>query len=478
MKFFPVVAALLHVVLSGHVAVRLPYLNPAGVTYVDSYAGHSAPLGYAAAPALQHAPAPLAYGAHLQYAAPAAIPARLEAQHVGYATAQVPAVAAVPVVKHVPTVSHVPVTRIQAQHAVLQKQLDVVKPAVSTRKVEVRRPAIQKQFYDIEERVIIRPAGSALVELDEPTSKLQRGPAVIQPLADAAPISVTPVPDSHQVIPAGAISHAPLAQGLVPVVAHAPVHVTPAPVYVASSTHEPSHVSSTPAPSFEDESIVVENPNFRSIEQQTEAHRQQEQSYNEHINTPRASQANAKIASEPRVYAHSNGAAPLEAAARLAAHDPAPAVVASVRNSPEESHSNQHKLIELLTARGGVAEVGFGREGPASRVGDAGHVRARVLSATAAPEFAEAAGERVSTRRVVVSRPIETLQEFDVVEPATKVERVSVQEPTLIKTAHLEHVQVHGSVPVVGKALAPAVAHASVPVYQKTLSPAYDYYHH
>lgn len=104
-------------------------------------------------------------------------------------------------------------------------------------------------------------------------------------------------------------------------------------------------------------------------------------------------------------------------------------------------------------------------------------MRARVLSATPAPENAEPTDQRVSTRRVVVSRPIETLQEVDVVEPATKLERVSIQQPTLIKTAHLDHVQVHGSVPVVGKAYAPAVAHAAVPVYQKTISPAYEYYH-
>lgn len=60
--------------------------------------------------------------------------------------------------------------------------------------MQVRRPAIQKQFYDIEERVIIRPAGSAVVELDEPTSKSQKEPAVIQPLSydpvHASPIQV------------------------------------------------------------------------------------------------------------------------------------------------------------------------------------------------------------------------------------------------------------------------------------------------
>lgn len=123
-------------------------------------------------------------------------------------------------------------------------------------------------------------------------------------------------------------------------------------------------------------------------------------------------------------------------------------------------------------------QVGFGNLGLAkSSVGDAGQIRSRVISATPAPEYADPADERVSTRRVVVSRPIETLQEVNVVEPATKIERVSVHQPTLIKTARLDHVQVHGSVPVVGKALTPTIAHAAVPVYQKTISPAYEYYH-
>lgn len=122
----------------------------------------------------------------------------------------------------------------------------------------------------------------------------------------------------------------------------------------------------------------------------------------------------------------------------------------------------------------GFVQLGFGRDDTAgASIGDAGHVRARVLSAIPAPEYAEPTGEHVSTRRIVVSRPIETFQEYDIVEPATKIERVSVQQPTLIKTARVNHVQVHGSIPIVGKALTPAVAHAAIPIYQKTISPTF-----
>lgn len=39
------------------------------------------------------------------------------------------------------------------------------------------------------------------------------------------------------------------------------------------------------------------------------------------------------------------------------AHDPTPGVIASRKSSPEEDRNNQNRLLELLTARGNVAEV-------------------------------------------------------------------------------------------------------------------------
>ncbi|XP_011300111.1 uncharacterized protein [Fopius arisanus] len=358
----------------------------------------------------------------------------------------------------------------------------------------VRRPAIQKQFYDIEERVIVRPAGSAVVELDEPTSKLQRGPAVVQPLDVSHYSAVSPV--THNLVAqAASFAHAPSSPTTIPFVAHAPVHVTVAPVIShAPVSHYPS---STSAPALADsqgesqsegdQSVTVENPDFRgaqftqglfkaAAEGEKAATRAQERMQQEYFQSLTKSQVNSFSQSQiSDIQIKSNGEQ--SSPSRFIAHDPtpSPSVVPSVRGSPEENKSNQQKLIDLLTARGGVADIGFGRDGVSSSVGDAGHVRARVISATPAPDYAEPTGERVSTRRVVVSRPIETLQEVDVLEPATKYERISVHHPTLIKTARLDHIQVHGSVPVVGKALTPAVAHAAVPVYQKTVSPAYAY---
>ncbi|XP_011870524.1 PREDICTED: uncharacterized protein LOC105563502 isoform X2 [Vollenhovia emeryi] len=437
MQLFVITTALLHICLCDHVAIRMPYLNPAGVTYVNNL--EEAPLAYTSA-------------ASLQPVVPATS-AQIETHHVGYASAQVPAVAAVSFVKHVPTISQVPVTTIEAQPGLIQKQVDVLKPAIATRKVE-------KHFYDIEERVIIRPVGSAVLELDEPTSKIEKGPAVIKSLTNNLPLVY---PHTYGIYDAPtAISHIPA------------IHATSSPLLLPSST--PASITSA-SNNLENESIIVENPDFRSVNQ---AHLPQ-------LRT-----------SKPRVIAESPDGTSIDVPiARFAAHDPSPTVIPSQKISAENSKINQNRLIEFLTARGGVAELwiyhiynsllprvrikylrsyhvmqlGFSRDDTTGTlIEDAGHVRARILSATPVSKEAEPTGERVSTRRVVVSRPIETFQEYDILEPATKIETVSVQHPTLIKTARVDHVQVHGSVPIIGKAFTPAVAHAAVPVYQKTIS--------
>lgn len=42
---------------------------------------------------------------------------------------------------------------------------------VKLRQYRVHRPGVEKQFYDVEEHVIVRPAGSTLIEFDTPTKK-------------------------------------------------------------------------------------------------------------------------------------------------------------------------------------------------------------------------------------------------------------------------------------------------------------------
>ncbi|XP_076231254.1 uncharacterized protein LOC143177274 [Calliopsis andreniformis] len=214
---------------------------------------------------------------------------KIETQPATYATAQEPAVASVPVVKHVPTVSNIPVTKVESQPAFLEKQLDVIKPAVSTRKVEIRRPAVQKQIFEIEERILVRPIGSVMVE--------------------------------------------------------------------------------------------VEQPNELSA------------------------------------------------------------------NSAEISKLNQD-LFELSSSQ---ASTTFNAKTNLTKnVTEVSHIQPT---------------NRTSIRRIVITSPIETIQEGRIIEPVTKVEQISIRQPTLLKTLRLDNVQVHGSVPVVEKTLPPFVEQDVYPVY-------------
>ncbi|XP_035899342.1 mucin-5AC-like [Anopheles stephensi] len=73
-------------------------------------------------------------------------------------------------------------------------------PVVRSRKFKVRRPAIQNQFYDIEERVIIRPVGSALVELEQPISQTEtqtKTTKTTTTFVEKRPVYSTPAPEVH-----------------------------------------------------------------------------------------------------------------------------------------------------------------------------------------------------------------------------------------------------------------------------------------
>ena len=123
------------------------------------------------------------------------------------------------------------------------------------------------------------------------------------------------------------------------------------------------------------------------------------------------------------------------------------------------------QLRNIFFLLGGVTEVGFERSGSASPFPiSAGGVRGRVVSATPAPAFAAPTNERVNTRRVVVSRPVETLQEVEVAEPVTKYERVQTAQPTVFKSASHDVVRVPTSVPVHGKILAPVAEESYSPL--------------
>ncbi|XP_065092007.1 uncharacterized protein LOC135712866 [Ochlerotatus camptorhynchus] len=233
----------------------------------------------------------------------------------------VPAAPAVPV--HVP-VAVTPVTPIASvtpvtttvtktitrEEETVSSSTEPPVPVIKSRRYKVRRPAIQNQFYDIEERVIIRPVGSALVELEQPASRTEtkvtthtvqsqsdrgssgRGRTVTTETATVTPkpqiihtvYHQTPVQHTPAIAPHPVIIHASSAGHVVPqaVVPHfqAPVYVNHVqPVYIPATsvpvtTFKPTYhvtvpVVATPAPTTVsstttstgydyDDSVVVE----------------------------------------------------------------------------------------------------------------------------------------------------------------------------------------------------------------------------
>ncbi|XP_058449614.1 calphotin-like [Malaya genurostris] len=219
---------------AGYVTVQLPYANPAGINYVSGQTHYQAgllagPVRYQTpvaspiahpAPAFQVIRSPSYYAYNLPSSVPIPYPFGAYGQSgvspVVYNAVHRPSVIAVtpqnvrPVVTqyhvpavqpvHYPTVTavpaHVPVAAVTpvTPIAPVAPVTPVIKTftksatdeessysgstespihVIKSRKYKVRRPAIQNQFYDIEERVIIRPVGSALVELEHPISKTE-----------------------------------------------------------------------------------------------------------------------------------------------------------------------------------------------------------------------------------------------------------------------------------------------------------------
>ncbi|XP_046671496.1 altered inheritance of mitochondria protein 3 [Homalodisca vitripennis] len=558
---------------------------------VHYYSGSHVPLAPAPA-AVPVAPA----GVHI---APAALRVAPAGVHIAQAAVPYAAAAPVDLVHHVPAVADVPVTKYVAQPGYVQKLVDVAKAKVAVAKLQVRRPAIQKQFFDIEERTIVRPVGSAVVELDEPLSKTVSSPFTVIPAGHhtvaqfqqplAYPVNSNLVSYYPSQIPVQSYpAFIQQTQGVVQIPQQSfpfpqpPQQLPSAP----EQPQQPNPPASTPPqqtpsfpqpsnPSLDDsfpnaefdssDTVVVDNPDFsrssiqgnEQPEPNTETDtasgefrsRSQEQTrndINEQDTQPDQSamvqqilnefqgrqllrqffrendlqpiqrfqqpqplqfqplqpfqQAQNSPSMQPQPLQRSqestsseeNTSAPTESSTETTTQEASSTTteseiptlfrssldalqpnaqgvqsksyssegqIPSVRNlSPEESQDNQQKLIELLTGRGEISEVSLGRSGvKLSSVGDSGVVRGRVLSVTPSPRTA--GDERVSTRRVVVSRPIQTLEEVDIHQPFTKLERVAVHEPALLKTAHTHLARVPTALPVVSRAVAPVLYH-------------------
>ncbi|XP_055640070.1 uncharacterized protein LOC129777677 [Toxorhynchites rutilus septentrionalis] len=236
---------------TGHVAVQLPYANPAGIAYINgkthaqagllagpvryrsanyiqgqqlpihayqvagtpsvySYNLPEAPVSVASHPFYTYnhaAVTPVIYGAvqrpptvvfkpqpiHpviTQFHPPdiqptyiptvTTVPVHIPIEHVTPTVPIIPPTPVKPVTPkaHVPPVTTTVTKTITQQHGYEQHGVTNTQtplPVIRSRKYKVRRPAIHNQFYDIEERVIIRPVGNALIELEQPLSQTETG---------------------------------------------------------------------------------------------------------------------------------------------------------------------------------------------------------------------------------------------------------------------------------------------------------------
>lgn len=172
MKFFILAAAILNAALAGHVAVRMPFLNSAGVTYVQGqYQQEYNPylqqqLAYSE-PQVAYQQQHFAYPTQAAYAAQEVVASTVSpVAHVpvavakapvavGYAQVPVKTHVEVPTVQHVSHVTDVPFTKIEAQPAVIQSVVDVAKPAVKTRKFEVLNKSYQADIEIIDFKISI-----------------------------------------------------------------------------------------------------------------------------------------------------------------------------------------------------------------------------------------------------------------------------------------------------------------------------------
>ncbi|XP_062564656.1 mucin-2-like [Armigeres subalbatus] len=358
---------------SAYVSVQSPYVNSAALNYVGSqphyhsgylaggarYPGHVQAVQLIGSPSYQsypsyypyNVPSPgLSFAAHpfqtyghaavgpviyggvqrppvIAYAPQPVYPIVTPHQAPPVQPVHVPTATVVPV--HIPVAPVKPVTSVTKIATVTPVTTTITKtvtkeeetvssstenphPFIKSRKYKVRRPAIQNQFYDIEERVIIRPVGTALVELEQPASRTEtkvtshtvqtqsnagsaehgravitgpssvtQKPQIIHTVYQQAPVQHTQVVAHHPVIihassaghvvPQPTIHHV---QPPVPVYVNhiQPVYVpvTSIPVTTPVTTFKPIHhvttpIATTPAPtsdsstSFDyDDSVVVE----------------------------------------------------------------------------------------------------------------------------------------------------------------------------------------------------------------------------
>jgi len=413
----------------------------------------------------------------------------------------------------VPGVANVPVTKLAVTQGVTQKLVDVAQPAVKNRRVKVRRPALRKEFYDIEHRIIVRPAGSATLELSQPISKEQKGPAVITPTDIQQIAPVVRYGTARQIIDGPGVSQVAaqqvaLARGAIGPAGPAPQQLQgpppqpqpdfrsqqpqgPPPPQQQQQPQGPPPAPRRPlqlrpqGPSPQQQQQQQEQQFQQQQQQQQQQFQQQQQQQRQQFQQQQQAQAQAQFRNDQAIEINADGPqqqGPAPLPQPQAPQGPPPQPRPQPLPAPIQARGLinadmplelQGRLVELLSARGGtVTEVLNENGSPANQ--------ASVLQvADALQDVSLQGGERITTRRIVVTRPIETVQEVDIQEPATKIHRVAVNTPTLFKTPVQGIAQVPVNVPAVKNIATPVVkthlAHAgyAAPAYAQQAYGAY-----
>lgn len=143
----------------------------------------------------------------------------------------------------------------------------------------------------------------------------------------------------------------------------------------------------------------------------------------------------------PQVEVRSRGAAPQ--LARI--QDAPPAVVQSQNASAAVNRTNEQRLLDLYSVHGGVTEVeddpatSNGRFRPVSSAARP-PIRARVISVTPSPDHLveNGASEQSSVRRVVVSKPFETVEHVEIPPERTVAANITKAEQQQLRQQRLQ----------------------------------------
>lgn len=424
------------------------------------------------------------------------------------------------------------------------------KSVFKTSKYEVRRPGVRKEFYDIEEKVFIKPAGSAIFELqhDRPHTAAivnkhinhqQRqqqsypypqypqypqysdddsqynpqeqqyanpqedqyanhgyNPVIIQPVPshgyDYNPVHAPPRPHvtypntynynpGYPSTPATPEYTPPVAGGYLPPVPPVaggylpPCEETPNPPpskpHPPSSQHELSEEADEDEHDYDSDAAFItpikeENQDFVDVvyapsKSKSNRDREDYKVPQSSVYTPesridrvrleyqnqRGDLAQQKVSQQQQF--HQEYVPNVNVNQKQVQIRPNGAPLAKYTQETGNSQveiENSQRLLDLYSANGDVTEVGFGGNAKSQQYQNpSNNVRARVVSVTPAPQYADYVDEQTKSRRVVLSKPLYTVQQVEVREHSHRLVEDVQSDSVAPKISEFEKLRLIGT---------------------------------